>query len=104
MGALHDKVFLNDVNEISIPMGASYRQTQHNSYLPQYASIENGSIVRWMNQDILDHTATADDESFDTSVIGPNESHSIMINRTGDFKYHCTIHPWMTGVLRSMSN
>ena len=42
MGALDDKVFLNDVNEISIPMGASYRQTPHNSYLPQYASIENG--------------------------------------------------------------
>ena len=100
MGALHDKVFLNDVNEISIPMGASYRQTQHNSYLPQYASIENGSIVRWMNQDILDHTATADDESFDTSVIGPNESHSIMINSTGRFQVSLHNTPMVAGRIK----
>ena len=42
-----------------------------------------------MNQDILYQIMypTADDESFDTSVIGPNESHPLGINvGTGRFQ------------------
>jgi len=89
------------IKKIIIPIGASYHQFQENSYLPSSVVIQNGSIVTWFNQDILDHTVTADDGSFDIQIIHPNSSGASIINAVGNITYHCKIHPWMKAILQS---
>jgi plastocyanin len=96
-GAREDKA----IKEIIIPFGASYHQLQEDNYLPSPAVIQNGSIVTWINQDILDHTVTADDGSFDIRIIPPNSSGASIINAVGNITYHCKIHPWMKAILQS---
>jgi len=88
-------------NEIIIPFGASYHQLQKDNYLPNPAVVKNGSIVTWNNQDILDHTVTADDGSFDIQIIHPSSSRTSVIEAIGNITYHCKIHPWMRAVIRS---
>ena len=87
--------------EIIIPFGASYHQLQNDNYLPNPAVVKNGSIVTWVNQDILDHTVTADDGSFDIQIIHPDSSRTSIINAIGNITYHCKIHPWMRAILQS---
>jgi glucose dehydrogenase len=58
--------------------------------------------VTWDNKDSVPHTATADDNSFDTGTIEPGASGSATIKAaagSGSISYHCTIHPWMKATL-----
>ena len=60
-------------------------------------TINVGDSVRWTNYDVNDHTATADDGSFDTGTLNKGESKTIVFDTIGTYAYHCTFHPWMTG-------
>jgi hypothetical protein len=57
------------------------------------------STVTFVNHDSTDHTATADDGSFDTGPIPPGGSATIAANQPGDIPFHCSIHPKMKGIL-----
>lgn len=58
-------------------------------------TIKVGDSVRWTNFDVVAHTATADDGSFDTGLLNQGESKTIIFNTNGTYNYHCTTHPWM---------
>ncbi len=58
-------------------------------------TIKVGDSVRWANFDVVTHTATADDGSFDTGLLNKGESKTIIFNTSGTYNYHCTPHPWM---------
>ena len=58
-------------------------------------TIKIGDSVRWTNFDVVTHTATADDGSFDTGILNKGESKTISFNTSGTYSYHCTPHPWM---------
>lgn len=60
-------------------------------------TIKVGDSVRWTNFDVVAHTATADDGSFDTGLLNKDESKTITFSTSGTFDYHCTPHPWMKG-------
>ena len=53
--------------------------------------------MRWTNGDQLQHSVTADDGSFDSGLIEPGRSYERVFDRPGDYAYHCTPHPFMTG-------
>ena len=53
--------------------------------------------MRWTNADQLQHSVTADDGSFDSGLIEPGRSYERVFERLGDYAYHCTPHPFMTG-------
>jgi len=59
--------------------------------------VRAGTTVRWTNNDQLQHSVTADDGSFDSGLIDPNRSYERVFDRPGDYAYHCTPHPFMTG-------
>ena len=67
------------------------------AYTPQTVTIKVGDSVTWANQDAIDHTATADDGSWDTGLISNGKSKSITFDKVGEFDYHCTPHPYMKG-------
>jgi len=69
------------------------------SYSPASAQARVGQTVIWRNADSTDHTATANNGGFNTGVIAPGGSVSILMTSSGNFNYKCGIHPTMTGSL-----
>ena len=80
---------------VRVPQGASQRDAPI-FYNPEMLPVTNGSTVTWRNEDVVAHTATARDGSFDTGIIGVGTSSSAQITGAGVIPYFCTIHPWMT--------
>lgn len=85
--------------QISIPQGAAAQEVKI-FYQPTPATVSSGAKITWTNKDIAPHTATADNNSFDTGIIQPGASGSAIIKgQTTTIPYHCTIHPWMKAAL-----
>ena len=63
------------------------------------AGIKAGDTILWVNRDIVPHTATARDRSFDVTV-QPRQSARVTLGRAGTFAFYCRFHPAMQGVLR----
>jgi alcohol dehydrogenase (cytochrome c) len=84
-------------NQITIPQGAQSGTNRY--YIPANAQIAPGSTITWINKDSVDHTATAQDGSFDTGNIAPGASGSATVQGQGQIQYYCTIHPWMVASL-----
>ena len=57
--------------------------------------VRAGTLVRWVNGDQLQHSVTADDKSFDSGLIDPNQTFERVFDKPGDYPYHCTPHPFM---------
>ncbi len=57
-----------------------------------------GDIIKWVNEDILVHTATARDGSFDV-MIKPKAFGFATLLAVGEIPFYCRYHPGMTGTL-----
>ena len=69
-------------------------------FSPATETVRRGARIEVSNGDTAPHTVTADDgSSFDSGTLQPGGSTTISVARTGRFPYHCTIHPFMKGVL-----
>jgi hypothetical protein len=102
-----------DQSLLIIPKADSFRGITIK--IPQNASIaESGTIkiddvtitagmpIRWKNEDIVMHSATAkpihDVVEFDTDLIPPNQySVPITITKPGQYEYYDVLHPWIQG-------
>jgi plastocyanin len=63
-------------------------------------TVAPGADVKVENEGENPHTVTADDGAFDTDTIGPGSSGSFPAPMDpGDYTFHCSIHPSMTGTL-----
>lgn len=65
------------------------------AYSPSSITVKVGDSVTWTNQDSVGHSATADDNSFDTGVLAQGKSGSFTFSKAGTYSYHCTVHPNM---------
>jgi plastocyanin/uncharacterized membrane protein YozB (DUF420 family) len=54
--------------------------------------IPAGSTVAWVNAGGVKHSATADDGSWDTTLLGPGGEASISFDEPGAYAYYCTLH------------
>jgi plastocyanin len=70
----------------------------YTSFTPSNLSVAKGSTVTWMNQDGITHTTTSDAGDWDLSVPS-GASKTVTFNTAGTFKYHCSIHSYMTGTI-----
>ena len=89
-------------SSITIPQGAAAQQVK-TFFIPNPSTVTASSKVTWNNKDIAQHTATAIDGSFDTGIINVGSSGSAIVRGQGSVPYHCTIHPWMNGMLQVTS-
>jgi plastocyanin len=75
------------------------------AFAPAELRIAAGTTVVFTNSDSAPHTATAgtDDEPaperFDTGLLQPGESFSVVFDEPGTYAYFCERHPPMTGVI-----
>jgi LPXTG-motif cell wall-anchored protein len=69
------------------------------AFSPESVTIDVGDTVTWTNQDSVEHSATADDGSFDTDLLADGESGSHTFEEAGTFQYFCKPHPNMKGTI-----
>lgn len=70
----------------------------HNfAFNPPVITVPMGATVTWTNDDIEQHTATADDKSFDSDAVDHGKGFSFTFTKVGTFRYRCLIHPEMIG-------
>ena len=95
-----------EVIEIQILEGKVEIIIENIKFIPNEIIIRVGTIVTWINKDNSDplypeHTVSIDILEINSPEIvfggGPNEEWSHTFVEIGEFSYHCTIHPWMTG-------
>lgn len=63
------------------------------------ANIRVGDTIRWVNHDIVPHTATARDHSFDVTI-QPKQSARVTMQHAGTITIYCRFHPTMISALR----
>lgn len=79
---------------------ASHSVTIHNfAFGPQVVTIKAGTTVHWTNSDSEAHTVTSNTGAFSSPVLQPGAGYSYTFTRPGTYSYHCTIHPFMTGMV-----
>jgi cytochrome c oxidase subunit II len=92
---------------LTIPMGAV---TPGNpAYEPASLTVKKGDAIDVVNEDSSPHTVTSGTgledpnagQMFDTSIITPAASAQLATAdiEAGEYDYHCTVHPFMTGKL-----
>ncbi len=62
-------------------------------------TISAGQAVRWTNGDPVEHTVTFGGAEPGSPPIPPNGSYVHRFDKPGTYAYHCTPHPFMTGVV-----
>ena len=68
-------------------------------FSPDEVTVKPGEKVVWTNNDNRDHTVVADDGSFKSGNISHGETFEHKFEKKGKFKYACTYHPRMKGVV-----
>lgn len=71
-------------------------------FAPTELKVKSGTKVTWTNEDSAAHTATADDGAaakFDSKDMSKGKTFSFTFAKAGTYKYHCSIHTYMTGTV-----
>jgi plastocyanin len=70
------------------------------AFNPEELTIAVGSTVTWTHADPdLPHTATSDDDVFDSGNLNEGDEFSFTFDEAGTFPYFCSVHPTMTGTI-----
>jgi plastocyanin len=64
---------------------------------PAELHVRVGERVTWLNCDQDLHTSTADGGQWDSPLLAPGDGFTQTFATAGEFPYHCTPHPFMTG-------
>lgn len=67
-------------------------------FSPATVSAETGDTIEWANSDFVDHTASAEDGTWDIAVPA-HSSRRLKLLRAGTFAYYCRVHPNMRASL-----
>ena len=92
---------------VSIPEGSSVEgcETNNECYIPYGVKIDSGDTVIWTNEDLAFHTVTSGKPTdgpngiFDSGMFKIDEQFSHKFERSGNFDYFCSLHPWMEGTV-----
>jgi plastocyanin len=66
------------------------------AFEPKQVTVHVGDTLDWINQDIVAHTATAEDKSWEVNVL-PGKNGRMVMKAAGTFNYICRYHPNMAG-------
>ena len=69
-------------------------------FVPDTLSVRVGDKIKWVNKDIVPHTATAADETWDTGALAKDESAVTVVSAETTEEYFCVFHPHMIATLK----
>jgi plastocyanin len=69
------------------------------TFSPQALTVSEGATVTWTNNDAVDHSIVASDQSFASSPLDRGATFQFTFDTAGEYPYTCGIHPEMTGTV-----
>ncbi|HSG30857.1 MAG TPA: cupredoxin family copper-binding protein [Thermodesulfobacteriota bacterium] len=66
-------------------------------FIPAELQVLPGDTVEWVNKDFIPHTATANDESWDSGLLNKDDSWKLTVTSDTQTNYFCRFHPNMKG-------
>jgi plastocyanin len=70
---------------------------EFSDYRPSRLDVLPGESVLWTNVSLRTHTVTSDTGLFDSGQVPGGAHFELQFNGVGTYRYHCTIHPSITG-------
>jgi len=67
------------------------------TFVPETIDVNPGDTITWVNRDLVPHTATSKDGSWDTGTLNQDESKSLVVSQKMTSAYHCRFHANMAG-------
>ena len=68
-------------------------------FTPKELKVTPGDTITWINYDVVPHTVTADDESWDSSLISAQGKWQMVVTADMYSSYFCRFHPTMKAKL-----
>ncbi|WP_454618012.1 cupredoxin domain-containing protein [Bradyrhizobium cenepequi] len=68
-------------------------------FQPAQLDVKVGTTVTWTNRDDIPHTVVCAGK-FRSKTMDTDDSFSFTFTAAGDYKYFCSLHPHMTGMIR----
>ena len=68
-------------------------------FVPERPTVSPGDVVVWKNLDIVPHTATSEDDSWDSSLIEAGGTWEMVVTEDMVMAYYCRFHPSMIATL-----
>src|SRR5689334_14462581 len=65
-------------------------------FSPAQVNASVGDTIAWVNNDILTHTATAQNGDWDVAIAAKKTA-SLVLKKAGTIEYYCRYHPNMKG-------
>ena len=65
---------------------------------PQQLTVKSGTTVTWTNGDDIPHTVVSPN-TFRSRALDTNDNFSFTFTTPGTYKYFCSLHPHMTGIV-----
>lgn len=67
------------------------------AFQPGTLAVAVGDTVTWVNRDIVPHTVTARDGTWDSNELPPGEQFTLIVASAEATPYYCRYHPTMVG-------
>ena len=64
---------------------------------PSVIQVRVGDTIRWTNNDLAPHTATADEFGWDSGPLERDETGELLVTEGMEHTYFCVFHPHMRG-------
>ncbi len=109
---IEDRLDPPETARVDIQIGASLESNEV-GYKPENIRVTLGidNTILWTNTDSVAHTVVSDNGysndytgRFESELIEPNHTFEYTFFKTGEYPYHCDIHPWMTGMVEVLEN
>jgi plastocyanin len=91
---------------ISLLLGAAHAYAEDTSvtidnftFAPAELTVKVGTTVTWTNHDDIPHTIVSAGK-FRSKALDTDNSFSFTFTAAGDYKYFCSLHPHMTGMIK----
>jgi plastocyanin len=68
-------------------------------FTPAEMTVKTGTTVTWTNRDDIPHTIVSAGK-FRSKTLDTDDKFSFTFTAAGDYKYFCSLHPVMTGLIR----
>ena len=91
---------------ISLLLGAAHAHAEdanvtidNFTFGPAELAVKVGTTVTWTNHDDIPHTVVSAGK-FRSKTLDTDDSFSFTFTAAGDYKYFCSLHPHMTGMIK----
>jgi plastocyanin len=88
-----------------LPLGANARAQElqvtidNFTFAPAELKVKVGDTVTWTNHDDIPHTVVSAGK-YRSKTLDTDDKFSFTFTSAGDYKYFCSLHPHMTGMIK----